>query len=223
MKSEEFVREVDEELRREQLAILWRRYGAWIVALAVLVVLATAGKVGWDHWQRQRLEAEAARFAAAEEALAADRHAEAAQAFAAIAADSVPGLAALARLKEAEARLAAQDPQGAAAALEALAESGIDDPILRDLGAVLAAAREIDAGDPAALKARLDPLVNGESPWRHQAQELLAVLAIRTGDLEEARRLLRGLAEAAGVSPSQQSRARELLDAIGGGAPQASS
>lgn len=223
VKSEEFIREVDEELRRDRLAALWRRYGALIVAVAVLLVAGTAAKVGWDRWQRQSLAEEAARFAAAEQDLASSRPAEAAQAFAELAADGRTGYAALARLKEAEARLALQDAAGAGAALEALANSGIDDPILRDLGGLLAAARELDTGDPAALKSRLEPLAAAGAPWRHHAQELLATLAIRTGDLETARRLLSEITDEVNVTPSQQRRAQELLEAIGGAAPQASS
>ena len=39
MKSEEFIREVDEELRRDRIAMLWRRYGSVVLAVAVLIVL----------------------------------------------------------------------------------------------------------------------------------------------------------------------------------------
>jgi len=51
----------------------------------------------------------------------------------------------------------------------------------------------------------------------------LALVAVRTGNLDEARTLLSGLSQEAGVVPSQQRRASELLEAIGGAAPQASS
>lgn len=225
MKSEEFIREVDEELRRDRLAVAWRRYGGAVVGLALLAVLGTAGKVVWDRWRQQELAAEAGRYAAAEEALAAARPADAAAALAALAADGQTGYATLARLREAEAKLALKDEAGADAALEALAQGGgaAGDPILRDLGTVLAAAREIDAGDPAALRARLEPVAAAGSPWRDLARELLAVLAIRAGDLDSARKLLGEIAGDAGVPASQKSRAQELLQAIGGTPPQASS
>jgi hypothetical protein len=222
--SEEFIREVDEELRRDQLAKLWRRYGALVVALAVLVVAATAAKVGWDQWRQRHMAAEALRFAAAEQALAAGRDAEAAEQFAALAAEGDTGYAALARLKEAEAKLALKDEAGAVAALERLAGEGAeDDPILRDLGALLALQREIDQGDPAELARRLEPLAAGDSPWRHRARELQALVAIRAGELERARGILAELSRDVGVPPTQQRRAEELLQAIGGSVPQASS
>jgi hypothetical protein len=223
--SEEFIREVDEELRRDQLAKLWRRYGTLVVALAVLVVAATAAKVGWDQWRQRQMAAEALRFAAAEQALAAGRDAEAAEGFAALAAEGDTGYAALARLKEAEAKLASKDEAGAVAALERLAgdSGGAEDPILRDLGTLLALQREVDQGDPAELARRLEPLAAGDSPWRHRARELQALVAVRAGELERARGILTELSREVGVPPSQQRRAEELLQAIGGSVPQASS
>ena len=222
MKSEEFIREVDEELRRDQMARLWGRYGGAILVAALLIVAFTAGKVYWDHRQTQARAAEAMRFAAAQRALLADQKAQAADEFAAIAADGPSGIAGLARLKEAEARLAAGDQAGATAALAALTD-GPGDAILQQLAELLLAEREIADGDPAELKRRLEPLAAAEAPWRHQAQELLALLAIRTGSLEEARKLLTGLSQEAGVAPTQQRRAEELLHAIGGATPQAAS
>ena len=76
MKSEEFIREVDEELRRDRIAMLWRRYGSVVLAVAVLIVLGTAGKVGWDQWRHRQGAAEAMRFVAAERALAAGQGAD---------------------------------------------------------------------------------------------------------------------------------------------------
>jgi hypothetical protein len=223
VKSEEFIREVDEELRRDQLARLWWRYSGAVVGFAVLVVVGTAAKVGWDHWQQRTLAAEAQRFAAAEQLLAAAKPDEAAGAFAAIAAEGGTGYAALARLNEAEAKLALKDEAGALVALSQLGQGGVDDPLLRDLGTILAASREVDTGDPAELTRRLEPLAAGDSPWRHGARELLAVVAIRAGDLDRAKKLLEELSREVGVPPSQQQRAQELLQAIGGGGPQASS
>ena len=224
MKSEEFIREVDEELRRDRFAKLWRRYGTLVLGLAVLIVVGTAAKVGWDQWRQRERVAEALRFAAAERTLADNKQAaEAAEQFAALAADGGTGFAALARLKEAEAKLAQKDESGAMAALDQLAGAADSDLILRDLATLMAVERQLDTADPAELTRTLEPLTAGDSPWRHQARELLALAAIRAGELEKARDLLGNLSREVGVAPSQQRRAAELLQAIGGSAPQASS
>lgn len=223
MKSEEFIREVDEDLRRDQLKKLWLRYGSVLVGLAVLAVAGTAGKVAWDHWRQQESVAEALRFAAAEDALTAARDGEAAEQFAALAADGKTGFVALARLREAEAKLALKDQPGAIAALDDLSATTNDGPVLRELGVLLAAQSQLDTADPTALVHSLEPLATGDAPWRNQARELLALVAIRTGDLDKARQILDELSKEVGVPPSQQRRAEELLQAIGGPAAQASS
>ena len=78
-------------------------------------------------------------------------------------------------------------------------------------------------GDPATLKQQLEPLAAAGAPWSNQARELLALVAIRTGALDEARTILGELTKEVGVAPSQQRRAAELLQAIGGAPAQASS
>jgi hypothetical protein len=223
VKSDEFIREVDEELRRDRLALIWRRWGTLILGGALLIVAATAAKVGWDHWQAEARAAEAVRFAAAESALRNGSPGDAAAQFAALAAEGDTGFAALARLREAEARLGQSDTAGAVAALNALAGGGAGDPTLQALGRLLAIERQLDTGDPDTLRQQLEPLAAAGAPWRNQARELLALVAIRTGSLDEARGILVELGKEVGVTPSQQRRAAELLEAIGGAPAQASS
>jgi hypothetical protein len=50
MSDDSFIREVNEEMRQDQARLLWDRYGPAALALAVLVVLATAAFVGYEYW-----------------------------------------------------------------------------------------------------------------------------------------------------------------------------
>jgi hypothetical protein len=45
---EQFIREVEEEYRRDRIAQIWKRYSTVITA-AVLLVLVAVG--GWRYWQ----------------------------------------------------------------------------------------------------------------------------------------------------------------------------
>ena len=54
MSDDSFIREVNEEMRQDQARALWDRYGPFALALAVLVVLATAGFVAWEYWTTSR-------------------------------------------------------------------------------------------------------------------------------------------------------------------------
>ena len=57
MSDTEFIRDVDEELRRDQMKSLWDRYGLYVIGAAVLIVALTAGYRGWDAWQRSLSQA----------------------------------------------------------------------------------------------------------------------------------------------------------------------
>ncbi len=52
--NDSLFREINEELRREQFAKLWERYGTYIIGLVVLVIVAVAGA---KIWESQRLAA----------------------------------------------------------------------------------------------------------------------------------------------------------------------
>ena len=52
--NESFYREVDEELRREQLTSTWKRHGLWIVLGVVLLLGAIGGFLYWQNQKEQR-------------------------------------------------------------------------------------------------------------------------------------------------------------------------
>ena len=57
MSEESLFREVDEEVRQDQLKKIWDRYGNIIIAVCVAVIALVAGVKGWQYWQTKRAEA----------------------------------------------------------------------------------------------------------------------------------------------------------------------
>ena len=81
----DIFREIDEELRRDNLLKLWSRYGRYVVALAVLVLIVAGGTVAWRDHQLSERRAQSTRYAAALSLAREGKDAEAAKVFAAIA------------------------------------------------------------------------------------------------------------------------------------------
>lgn len=181
MSDVDVFREVDEEVRREQLKKLWDRYGVYFVALAVLVVAAVAAWRGYQWWEAKKAAEAGAAFEAAITLSDGGKHAEAAAAFAKIAADGTSGYRQLARIREA-AELVYQDPKAAVAAFERIAGDGAANPVMRDLGALRAGALLIDAGNYPDAQRLLEPLAQPDRTFRHTARELLALSTWRQGD-----------------------------------------
>ena len=108
----ELFDEVDEDLRREQLARLWKKHGWLILTVATLIVAAVGGWRGYQYFEAQKAAAAGASFEAATTLADQNKHSEAEAAFARIATEGSAGYRALARLRAA-AEAAARDPQGA--------------------------------------------------------------------------------------------------------------
>lgn len=212
----DIFQEVDEELRHERYAKLWKKYGGYVIAVGVAIVLAVAGTMAWREYQRSAREAESIAFATATASLEAGNEAAAVEAFARLAADTSSGYATLARLKQAEALRRIGDTEGAVAAYDALAANTSADPIYRDLATVLRAYLTLDDADPQALAGRLEAVAEDGNPWRHSARELLALLALRQGESARARERLTQLTDDSEAPAGIRARASELLSSLDG-------
>ncbi|MDP6351249.1 MAG: tetratricopeptide repeat protein [Alphaproteobacteria bacterium] len=208
--------EVDEDVRREQLLRLWRRYGWLVIAALVLIVLGTAGVTGWTYYKTHRMMADGARFEAATVLLDSGDSEAAARAFSEVANQAGGGYPILARFREAVALLESGDREGAIAVYDRLAgEDGVGD-LYRDLAALLAASHTLDAGRAGEAADRLVPLSDGAGPWRHMARELRGLAVLEGGGMVEAQEIFSALVEDVATPPGVRNRAGELLSLISG-------
>jgi len=228
----DFIREVDEDLRRENLEKLWRRYGVFAVAAAVVIIIGVAGYVGWQRYAAGQRADRARQFQAALalatkpdvvaatqtlQAIATPPPAvtEASQALQALAKND-DGYGILAQLHDAALKARTGDAAGAIAVYQKLAaDSGVDKPF-RDLATILLALQTVDSATPAELTQRLQPLTAADNPWHYSALELSAMLARRAGDTEKAKQILTGLAADLDAPQALRARAAETLAALKG-------
>lgn len=212
----DFIREVDEELRRENWEILWKKYGKFVIAAAVALVLGTAAVVGWREYDRStRMKAGDAFGAVIADVENTKEPAEAADKLAAYIPGAPAGYAALARLREAKLRADAGDSASAIGLYDGLAADNGAEPLFRDLATLYSVRMQIDGGDAATLNARLLPLATDTGPWRHSARELQAALALNAGDTAAAREIFSRIADDMDAPDSLRSRATEMLRAMG--------
>jgi hypothetical protein len=210
----DIFQEVDEELRRENYAKLWQRYGKYIAGLAVLVVLATAAVWRWNEYRLHLRQAEGAQYASALDLARQGKDKEAADAFAALARQAGGGHAVLARLEEGAVRARAGDIDGALAVYGALAADASVDPIYRDVAVLLASQYELKSGDPKAIITKLAPLTSPTNPWHPTALELTALAQLKSGDKAMARTTYQHLADDLAAPPGLRARAAEMITAL---------
>lgn len=211
----DIFQEIDEDLRRENFAKLWARYGVYVMALAVLIVLAVAGTVEWRSYRLGQRQAEGARYAAALDLARQGKDKDAADAFAVLARQAGGGRAVLARLEEGALKTRAGDEEGAIAAYDMLAADTSADPAYRDVATLLAAQQRLKSGDPKAIIGQLAPLTSANSPWHSTALELTALAEIKAGDKAEARATYQRLADDLSAPQGLRARAAEMATALG--------
>lgn len=208
--TELLIQEIEEDLKHEQYAKLWRKFGGVVIGACVAIVAVVAGYQGWQSYYSGQRRDEAAAFATAS-GLAATQ--EAAAALDKLALQAQTGYGILAELRRASLLAEAGDADAAKAAYDTIAAKTSIAPVYRNLAILRSVALSLDSGDPAALQIRLQPLV--ATGWRHSALELQALLAQRQGDTARMREIYQQLADDMATPQSLRGRAAEMLSALG--------
>lgn len=210
----DIFREVDEDLRRENLEKLWKRYGKFVIAFVAVVVVAVAGFQAWKSYDRQRREAQSDEFAAALATARAGDLGEATNALNELSDPGGGGYAGLAALERARLLAESGDVDAAVALWDRIAaDSGLGAGF-RNVATLLSVLHQIDQGDPGALRARLEPLAEPGAPFRGSALELMAALALRSGDTAAARELYTKVADDQDLPRNLRARAAQMLAAL---------
>ncbi|MBP2314985.1 tetratricopeptide repeat protein [Azospirillum soli] len=210
----DIFREVDEDLRRDRMEGLFKRYGGIVLAGALAVVAGTGGYTAWRSWKQNQQQQETVDLVAAisQTGQGADKGVEALAAFAG---KADPGMAALAQLNAAAVLAREGKTADAVAIYDKIAGNGGVNAVYRDLATLLSVMHQLGSGDPGQLQARLQPLSADTSPWRFSAREMTAVLAARAGDKEKARTLFQQLADDSQAPAGVRSRASDLATLYG--------
>ncbi|MCZ0810646.1 MAG: tetratricopeptide repeat protein [Pseudomonadota bacterium] len=212
--TDSFIDEVTEEVRRDRLFALMRRYG-WI---AVLVVLLIVGGTAWNEWRKAQARETAQSFG---DALMAGLGSGASDASAA-ALSSVeapnPGAAAIRDLLAAAESMEAT-PQEAASRLLVLADSDGVEPVYRQIAILKAVAMPGSGLSAEERRSRLEGLALSEGLARLLAEEQLALIDVETGDTQGALKRLQAVAADAQATPGLRRRASQVIVALGGELP----
>lgn len=205
--------EVDEELRRDRAEKLWKKYGAYIMAAAVALVVAAGAYSFWRDHQRKTLEADGTRFAAADALIANDRE-KALSEFRELGQTGSGGYKGLARLREAG-LTAEKDAAQALTLYRAIASDTALDAEIRRMASAMAALLAVDAADRATAEQAAAALQTPGNPFFNSGREAAALAALRGGDAAKARELYRAIADDLNAPAGMRQRAAEMLAALG--------
>ena len=210
-----FLREVDEELRRDQMGKLWRRYGTIGIVMLVLGLAALAGFLWWqaDQHKKAGLDGETLTQAIAD--LGEGKEAGVQAKLDTLAASPREGYRAAAKLTKGAMQAGKGDTNGAVAQYKLVA----DDPDLprpfRDFATVRRTALEFDRLPAAEIVARLKPLAVAGNPWFGSAGEMVAAAYLKMNKPELAGPLFAAIAKDEQVPETIRGRATRIAGALG--------
>ena len=213
--AETFVREVDENLRRDQLRESAQRYGKWIIAALLLFLVAIGGYLYWQHRQNEKAVADSEAMSAALDKVGSG-NVKGAEADLVPLSESSNGITrATALLARASFAIQRRDRKAASDLFNKVAaDDGVPQP-LRDLATVRAMMTDFDSMKPDDVIARLKPLAEPGKPFFGTAGELTAMAMLAKGDRAGAAALFARIAADKQVPETIRSRAVQVAGSLG--------
>lgn len=213
--NEAFYREVDEELRREQVQNLFRRYGILIIVVVALFLAAIGGFFWWQNYQERQAAKQAEELSAIYTEIDSGKMKEAGPRLDKLVQDGNEGYRMAALLTKAAIAADAGEDAAAIAAYRQIAGDEDAAPVYRDLALVRQTALEYDKLAPAVVIERLKPVAVEGNPWFGSAGEMVAIAYLKQQKPELAAPIFAAIAKDQTVPPTIQSRAVQMAQSLG--------
>ena len=200
----DFFKELEEDIREERIIVLWRKYGNYVIGLALAIVIGTSAYVLWQYMKNKAQVRRHISFAQAIDLVNKGKKEEALKAFHDLAAEG-GGYGKLAQLYEAS---LTSDPESL---YTKISKENVADPALSKLPKLLIAARSLDK--PETLTP-LEPLTAPNNAWSPLSLELLALADLKRGDSVGAARLYIKILKEPSLTSDEKLRAGMMLSQL---------
>jgi len=213
--SETFVREVDENLRRDQLRDILRKNVGAIIGAVVLFLAAAGGFIYWQDYKSKQNAADVDQLAQIFTGLSKGNVDGVAPKLDALSKGTSKGVRASASLGRAAVALQQGDTKLAIDKYKAIAaDSSLPQPF-RDLALVRQTSLEFDSLKPEDVIARMAPLTKAGEPWFGSAGEMTAMAYLKQGKTADAGKLFAAVARDDKVPDPIRSRTGQMASSLG--------
>ena len=205
----DIFQEIDEDLRQDKAARLWKAYGKYLVSLAIFIILAIAGYRFIEHRNEENREQASELYELASEAGRSGDKNAAIELFSDDRFDETIGYAIISKFKKAALAKSNNDLEGMAIVLKEIITNEEIPRYLRDLARL-----KLFASDNDNNISQLDALIAGDGAWKFLALELKGGIELEGGNLKKARSIFEELTNGANTPNNLRRRTSEILKAL---------
>lgn len=209
------MREVDENLRRDQLRDFFKRYGNWLIAGVVLFLVVSGGFIWWKQHQVEQSAAQVEQLAQTFKDIGAGNTAQVPAQLDQLSKDGSKGVGAMARFARAALAIQQNDTKLATSIYGSLASDSSIPEALRNAALIRQTTLQFDQLAPAEVIARLQPLAKQGEPWFGTAGEMTALAMLKQGRKQESGQMLAAIARDTSVPEALRGRAGQLAASLG--------
>ena len=208
--SEEFVREVDEDIKEEERIKLWKKVFPYVVSVSLGIIIFTSGYVFWNNYTESLNQQLGDDFTAAVQ-LANEEDLDASiLALNRIVDEGSDGYVTLAKMKKASLLIQRGELELGLNIYLDLERNAVDQSF-RDIASILYVLNSMDTEDPKALLEKINKLESSQI-WRSSALEMKAFLKLKQNKVEEARKIFEGILNLPSTPSSLATRAKNMVD-----------
>ena len=209
-----FIREVNEELRSEQLQTAWKRFRPVIIGIAVLIVVGVAGGSLFEWWQSRQSSASGDRFLTAIKNANDKKTDEAMKELEALSKDGFGAYPVLARMRLATVKADKGDAKAAIADFLAIGQDGGVPTAMRNVAKLRAGWLMVDTASYEDVASQIEELAAASSAVRHSAREILGLSAYKAGNYAKSKEWMQKIVDDKDAPQGAQQRARMILAMI---------
>jgi len=213
--SDTFLREVDENLRRDQLRDFFKKNGTLLVVAVVLFLAASGGLIWWKQHQAQRSQEQVEKLASIYQDIGKGNASQAPQQLDELSKSGSKAVRSSALFARAALALQQNDTKLATSMYKTIAaDSGLPAPY-RDAALIRQTALEFDQLQPQEVITRLEALAKPGEPWFGTAGEMTALAMIKQNKRQQAAQLFAAIARDKGVPETIRARAMQVAGSLG--------
>ena len=205
----DIFQEIDEDLRQDKVARLWKAYGKYLVALAVFIILVIASYRFIEHKNEKNREQTSELYELASETGRSGDKKAAIELLSDEMFDENIGYSIISKLRKAALAKSNNDLEGTEIVLKEIITNEDIPLYLRDLARL-----KLFASDSDNNSSQLEVLIEEEGPWKFLALELKGGIQLEGGNLKEARSIFKELTDDANTPNNLRRRASEILKAL---------